>query len=78
MLRAFVIVLAWLPSASFACAVCGSGNDEDAAIFTITTAFLTLLPLIMIAGLVRYAQKKWAAQLEEERQMAEDQEGSAL
>ena len=66
----FIVTL--VPTAGWACAVCGPGEDES--IFTFSTIFLTFLPLIMLAAIVRYAQKKYAA-LEEERVRLEESEG---
>ena len=38
------------PDVAFACAVCFDGPGESRQAFLITTAFLTLLPLGMVAG----------------------------
>ena len=61
------------PGLGLACAVCGPGEDES--IFTLSTALLTFLPLIMLASIVRYAQKKWEAQVEAERLQTEKGDG---
>jgi hypothetical protein len=39
-----------LPDAAYACAVCFDGPGETRQAFFVTTAFLTLLPLGMLAG----------------------------
>lgn len=44
--------------ASFACAVCSVTNDGARYAYYGTTAFLTLLPLFMIGGVVYYIAKK--------------------
>jgi hypothetical protein len=45
-----LLLLAALPEAGHACSVCFSATDENRAAFLITTGFLTLLPLGMVAG----------------------------
>jgi hypothetical protein len=50
---AFVLamtLLAVLPEAVMACPVCFSASDENREAFLVTTAFLSLLPLGMVAG----------------------------
>lgn len=47
----FVLALvALLPEAAHACPVCFDANDENRQAFIVTTAFLSLLPLGMVAG----------------------------
>ncbi len=43
---------------SLACAVCSVTNDASRYAYYGTTAFLTLLPLFMIGGVVYYIAKK--------------------
>ena len=68
----FVATVLLAPSVGWACAVCGPGEDES--IFTFSTMLLTFLPLIMLAAIVRYAQKKYEA-LEAERIGLEESDG---
>jgi hypothetical protein len=42
--------LAAHPDAAHACAVCFDASDENRQAFLLTTAFLSLLPLGMVAG----------------------------
>jgi hypothetical protein len=52
-LTAGVVIAVWLvPQLGDACAVCFSARDENRQAFTITTAFLTALPLLMVGSLV--------------------------
>ena len=47
------LLLAWtvlLPEAALACPVCFDSSDENRMAFLATTAFLSLLPLGMVAG----------------------------
>ena len=54
-----VLVFAFLlPQWALACAVCSDGEKQNAMAFFWTTVFLTLLPLGLLAGLVRWVQKK--------------------
>jgi hypothetical protein len=54
--RAFVAVLAALlsalPALAQACAACGVGNGRNKAAFFVTTVFLSLLPLGIIAAIL--------------------------
>jgi hypothetical protein len=43
-------LLAVLPEVAMACPVCFSASDENREAFLATTAFLSLLPLGMVAG----------------------------
>jgi hypothetical protein len=45
-----LLAAAALPDAAHACAVCFDATDENRQAFLVTTAFLTLLPLGMVAG----------------------------
>ena len=45
-------LLVLVPRLATACSVCSAGRDEENRIaFIITTAFMTLLPLLLIGGL---------------------------
>ena len=47
--------LVWaLPRLAAACAVCFEASDENREAFTITTVFLTFLPLLMVGGVVSW------------------------
>lgn len=45
-----LVAVALLPDVAHACAVCFDGPGETRQAFSSTTAFLTLLPLGMLAG----------------------------
>ncbi len=64
-LAAFGITLL-LPYWAEACAVCSDGEKQNAMAFFWTTVLLTLLPLGLMAGLVRWVQKKSARSREPE------------
>jgi hypothetical protein len=50
-----VVALVWaLPGLADACAVCFEASDENREAFTITTVFMTTLPLLMIGGVVSW------------------------
>ena len=44
-----LLYLLMIPSIVNACAVCFSGKEETLEAFYITTVFLTLLPIVMLA-----------------------------
>jgi hypothetical protein len=44
------LALAVLPEAAWACPVCFDARDENRQAFLATTAFMSLLPLGMVAG----------------------------
>lgn len=54
---AFALV-ALLPEAVLACPVCFDSSDENRQAFLVTTAFLSLLPLGMVAGAGLYVRKR--------------------
>jgi hypothetical protein len=56
-LVAAVGVLA-LPDTVHACAMCFSGSEESRKAFFVTAAFLTLLPLGMVAGATAWLRGK--------------------
>ena len=52
-------LLAALPRAAEACAVCTSGRaDETRVAFIATTAFMTAMPLLLVGGLVLYLRRR--------------------
>ncbi|MEC9460854.1 MAG: hypothetical protein VYD14_06555 [SAR324 cluster bacterium] len=61
----FLLILCFslAPGIVEACAVCFSGKEESLKAFYLTTIFLTLLPLIMLAsiGIWLYRQHQKAA-----------------
>jgi len=51
--------LAFAPRIAQACAVCFSGrSDETRVAFIATTAFLTLLPMVLIGGVVWWLRRR--------------------
>ena len=63
-----LIALAILPEAAAACPVCFDARDENRQAFLATTAFLSLLPLGMVAGAglwIRKRSREIDAELEE-------------
>ena len=59
------------PCSALACAVCLGNNEENAAAFLIATVLLTVLPLAVILGSIRWAQSKMEARDEEARRQFE-------
>lgn len=55
---AALFVLAALPEAVQACPVCFDASDENRMAFLATTAFLSLLPLGMVAGAGLYIRRR--------------------
>ena len=51
-------LVALLPEAVWACPVCFDSSDENRQAFIATTAFLSLLPLGMVAGAGMYIRKR--------------------
>ena len=51
-------LLCLIPVDLWACAVCVGGNEENRQAFIFTTVLLTLIPLIVIGSLVRWAQRR--------------------
>jgi hypothetical protein len=72
MIRAVAVALfalafvALLPEAAHACPVCFDSRDENRQAFIVTTAFLSLLPLGMVAGAGLWIRKR-SRQLDEGR-----------
>ena len=46
-----VLSIFHLPGTAFSCAVCFSGTEESLQAYYLTTALLTLLPVLMVASI---------------------------
>ena len=68
-----VIVLAALPEVAHACPVCFDSGDESRQAFLATTAFLSLLPLGLVAGAGLWLRKR-ARRLDTEHGSSESSE----
>ena len=68
---ATVAAIAATPDVAHACAMCFSGPEESRKAFFVTAAFLTLLPLGMVAGTTAWLRGK-ARATETERDEASD------
>ena len=53
-----LLLLVVLPEAVSACPVCFDSSDENRRAFLVTTAFLSLLPLGMVAGAGLWIRKR--------------------
>jgi hypothetical protein len=53
-----LVLVALLPEAAHACPVCFDARDENRQAFLATTAFLSLLPLGMVAGAGLWLRKR--------------------
>jgi hypothetical protein len=53
-----LLLLVALPEVALACPVCFDANDENRQAFLATTAFLSLLPLGMVAGAGLWLRKR--------------------
>lgn len=63
-----LVALVWaVPQLADACAVCFDASDENRVAFTLTTAFMTFLPLLMIGGVVSWFWRE-TVRHEEQRQ----------
>ena len=52
-------LIVWAPQAALACAVCSSGKEEaNRVAFILTTAILSVLPLLMVGGLVWWLRRR--------------------
>ena len=58
MLAFVALALALLPDVASACPVCFDARDENRQAFLATTAFLSLLPLGMVAGLGVWVRRR--------------------
>lgn len=66
LVAAALLLVALLPEAVLACPVCFDARDENRQAFLATTAFLTLLPLGMVAGAGLWLRKR-SRELDAER-----------
>jgi len=60
-LRAVLVAIAAIvvaPDVAHACAMCFSGPEESRKAFATTAAFLTLLPLGMVAGMTTWLRSR--------------------
>ena len=53
-----VLSIFHLPSTAFSCAVCFSGTEESLQAYYLTTALLTLLPVLMVASIGYWIYRK--------------------
>ncbi len=54
----FFIFIFHLPSTAYSCAVCFSGSEESLQAYYITTVFLTMLPVLMLASIGYWIYRK--------------------
>jgi len=65
-IRVFTFIALLMPSmVAYSCPVCFQSGGEERWAFYVTTAFLTLLPISMVGGIVLWLRKR-SLQLEEE------------
>jgi hypothetical protein len=62
-----IVLIAALPDVALACPVCFDARDENRQAFLATTAFLSLLPLGMVAGAGLWLRKR-AREVDAERE----------
>ena len=62
-----LVLIAVLPDVALACPVCFDARDENRQAFLATTAFLSLLPLGMVAGAGLWLRKR-AREVDAERE----------
>lgn len=55
---AALVLLAIFPDAAHACPVCFDSRDENRQAFLLTTVFLSLFPLGMVAGVGLWVRKR--------------------
>ena len=55
---ALVLSIFHLPGTAFSCAVCFSGTEESLQAYYLTTALLTLLPVLMVASIGYWIYRK--------------------
>ena len=68
-----LLLVAVLPEVALACPVCFDARDENRQAFLATTAFLTLLPLGMVAGAGLWLRKR-SREVDAERPDGHDRE----
>ena len=56
----FTLILSMfhLPGTAYSCAVCFSGSEESLQAYYLTTVFLTLLPVLMLASIGYWIYRK--------------------
>jgi len=69
-----LLLLVALPDVAHACPVCFDSSDENRRAFMVTTAFMTLLPLGMVAGAGLWVRRR-VRQIDEEGEGRETHEG---
>ena len=69
-----LLLLVSLPDVAHACPVCFDSSDENRRAFIVTTAFMTLLPLGMVAGAGLWVRRR-VRQIDEEGEGRETHEG---
>ena len=69
-----LLLLVALPDAAHACPVCFDSSDENRRAFMVTTAFMTLLPLGMVAGAGLWVRRR-VRQIDEEGEGRETHDG---
>ena len=57
MLAAIVLLLCAVPG--HACSVCSAPNSPSPGAFTLSTVFLSLLPLLMVGGTIYWIRCAW-------------------
>ena len=67
-----VLFVALLPDVAYACPVCFDARDENRQAFLATTAFLSLLPLGMVAGAGLWIRKR-SRELDAEGEEGQDE-----
>ncbi len=48
------------PAVAFACSVCFAGGEESRLVYKLTALTLTLMPFVLVGGLVLFLRKKMA------------------
>tara|TARA_Y100000590_G_scaffold335798_1_gene382281 strand:- start:167 stop:415 length:249 start_codon:yes stop_codon:yes gene_type:complete len=54
----FFLSIFYLPGTAYSCAVCFSGSEESLQAYYLTTVFLTLLPVLMLASIGYWIYRK--------------------
>ena len=59
------------PRTALACAVCFSGRDDETQLaFRISTGVMTLLPFVLVGGLLLWLRRRYRAIADEEERVA--------
>ena len=53
-----ILSIIHLPGTAYSCAVCFSGSEESLQAYYLTTVFLTLLPVLMLASIGYWIYRK--------------------